>query len=167
MSSDEHIGTLDYIKNMKDLWPFAIFIILIYLIALFLISQSYTTEHIINTPVKSYPVRAKSAPNSTQSLKAISPRKEAIVAKIRQISQELDYKTPIVAIAIVESESRYNSQAVGDHGTSFGLAQIHLPAHPNVTKEQALDEDFAINFLIINLLKGRCRLWTTCPINSS
>jgi len=31
---------------------------------------------------------------------------------------------------------------------SFGLAQIHLPSHPTVTVEQALDPYFAVDFII-------------------
>lgn len=33
---------------------------------------------------------------------------------------------------------------------SWGIAQIHLPSHPNVTKEQALDPEFAIKFMSDN-----------------
>ena len=38
---------------------------------------------------------------------------------------------------------------------SWGLVQIHLPSHPTVTKEQALDPEFAIEFLAKNLGKVR------------
>ncbi|UPJ35842.1 hypothetical protein IVB45_02180 [Bradyrhizobium sp. 4] len=49
-------------------------------------------------------------------------------------------------------ESNFDPTAVGDHGKSFGAAQIYLPAHgPNsgryVTKEQALDGDFAVRYM--------------------
>lgn len=40
---------------------------------------------------------------------------------------------------IVWCESSWNKQAVGDHGTSLGLWQIHLPAHPTVTRECSFD----------------------------
>jgi hypothetical protein len=35
----------------------------------------------------------------------------------------------------------------GHREESFGLSQIHLPSHPNVTKAQALDIEFAIRFM--------------------
>jgi len=38
----------------------------------------------------------------------------------------------------------------GARELSFGIAQIHLPDHPDVTKEQALDPAFAINFMAKN-----------------
>lgn len=33
---------------------------------------------------------------------------------------------------------------------SYGLAQIHLPSHPNITAEQALNPYFAVDYLIKN-----------------
>lgn len=41
----------------------------------------------------------------------------------------------------------------GDREKSFGLVQIHLPDHPDVTREQAIDPAFAINFMAKNLGK--------------
>lgn len=52
---------------------------------------------------------------------------------------------------VMKCESSFNPNAVGDNGTSFGLSQIHLPAHPDITKEQALDEDFAIIYMAKNI----------------
>lgn len=36
----------------------------------------------------------------------------------------------------------------GDHGTSFGPFQIHLPAHPGVSSGQANDPTFAVNYML-------------------
>ncbi len=51
-------------------------------------------------------------------------------------------------------ESQYNpniqSQWFDQYGKqeeSYGLAQIHLPDHPEVTKAQAEDPDFALEFM--------------------
>jgi hypothetical protein len=49
---------------------------------------------------------------------------------------------------------------VGDREQSFGLVQIHLPAHPQVSKEQALDPEFAINFLAKSLQNGKGGMWS-------
>lgn len=65
---------------------------------------------------------------------------------------------------IIACESGYNPLAVGDGGNSFGLVQIHHPSHPNITKEQAYNPDFAISFLAENLSKGKARLWTCSRI---
>lgn len=61
---------------------------------------------------------------------------------------------------IINCESSRNPNAVGDRGNSFGLVQIHLPSHPSITKEQALDEEYAIDFLAKNLSEGKGYLWT-------
>jgi len=41
---------------------------------------------------------------------------------------------------------------------SWGLSQIHLPSHPTITKQQAQDADFAINFMAEHL--GRDVKWS-------
>jgi len=43
---------------------------------------------------------------------------------------------------------------------SWGLVQINLPHNPNVTKEQALDPKFAIEFLAKGLSQGHGKRWT-------
>lgn len=48
----------------------------------------------------------------------------------------------------------------GEQEKSFGLVAIHLPDHPNVTKEQATNVEFALNFLGENLAKGKGSMWT-------
>ena len=35
----------------------------------------------------------------------------------------------------------------GEQEDSWGISQIHLPSHPKVTQEQALDPEFSINFM--------------------
>jgi hypothetical protein len=37
---------------------------------------------------------------------------------------------------------------VGDGGTSFGPFQIHLPAHPGVTRSEAEDTNFAVKYML-------------------
>lgn len=65
----------------------------------------------------------------------------------------------------IQSNHRYSTYVpkgyqVGDREQSFGLVQIHLPAHPNITKEQAINPEFAIEFLAKNLKAGRASMWT-------
>lgn len=43
------------------------------------------------------------------------------------------------AVAIALAESGGDTNAVGDQGTSFGLWQIHLPAHPDISQQCAVD----------------------------
>ena len=57
----------------------------------------------------------------------------------------------------VQSRHRY---ADGTREQSFGLVQIHLPSHPYVTKEQANDPEFAIDFILDAWQSGQQRMWT-------
>ena len=44
-----------------------------------------------------------------------------------------------MAAAIAMAESGGDPGAVGDGGTSFGLWQVHVPAHPEYTAQELLD----------------------------
>jgi len=46
-------------------------------------------------------------------------------------------------LATAKCESSLRPEAIGDDGWSIGLFQIHLPSHPEVTKELALDPYWA------------------------
>lgn len=55
----------------------------------------------------------------------------------------------------IECESRFNNiQSTayknGVREESYGIAQIHLPSHPDVKKWEALDENFAIEWMAKN-----------------
>lgn len=66
--------------------------------------------------------------------------------------------TPL--IKTLKCESNFNSSAVGDHGTSFGVAQIHLPAHPDITKAEALDPLFAIDWAAHQFSLNHQSMWS-------
>lgn len=75
---------------------------------------------------------------------------------------------------VIWHESNYELNAKGDfydgQWNSFGLSQIHLPDHPNVSKEQATDPHFAIEFMAKNLKNGRGKMWTgyrLCILNET
>lgn len=53
-------------------------------------------------------------------------------------------------------------RADGTREKSFGLAQIHLPDHEDVTLEQAKDPDFALDFMATHLAAGRLWMWKNC-----
>ena len=48
----------------------------------------------------------------------------------------------------------------GEQEKSFGASQIHLPDHPNVTKEQAIDPYFAAEFMAKAFAQGKQSWWT-------
>ncbi|RJQ33857.1 hypothetical protein C4568_03590 [Candidatus Parcubacteria bacterium] len=43
---------------------------------------------------------------------------------------------------------------------SWGVSQIHLPSHPEITREQALDPEFAIAWMAEEWVKGNEWKWT-------
>lgn len=48
----------------------------------------------------------------------------------------------------------------GEREPSFGVSQIHRPSHPSVTYEQAIDPQFAIEFMAKAFAAGEQRMWT-------
>lgn len=50
-------------------------------------------------------------------------------------------------------------QPAGSYEKSYGIAQIHLPDNPEVTREQAIDPAFAVEFMAKKFAEGRQRMW--------
>lgn len=105
------------------------------------------------------------------SLRMPPTTKEAIKKRIDEVGKEKglsDEKIKEIKETIggvpgtgcPNGESTWNPNAIGDGGKSHGLVQIYLPAHPNITKEQAHDPEFAINFIIDEFKKGNEKKWT-------
>lgn len=69
---------------------------------------------------------------------------------------------PRVAVGIANAESQLNSEAIGDHNTSFGLYQIHLPAHKEITVQQAHDIIFSTEWSLNEMKQNGCKIWSTC-----
>jgi hypothetical protein len=42
---------------------------------------------------------------------------------------------------------------------SYGVAQIHLPDHPEITYEQAIDPEFSVAYMASEFSKGRAKQW--------
>lgn len=67
---------------------------------------------------------------------------------------------PKPLIDTLHCESNFDPAAIGDFGTSFGIAQIHLPAHAEVTKQEALDPLWSINWAAQMFAAGHANLWS-------
>lgn len=90
----------------------------------------------------------------------IAPRTCQIVEEcIMYYSDKYDVSASLMA-KVIYCESRNNPNAIGDNGTSFGLSQIHLPAHPEVTIEQATNIPFAVEFMAKAFSHGDEWMWT-------
>lgn len=48
----------------------------------------------------------------------------------------------------------------GTREQSYGLVQINLPSHPDVTYDEATDVDFSINFMAKQFAKGNQKIWS-------
>lgn len=53
-----------------------------------------------------------------------------------------------------------NWGTVGAREDSWGPAQIHLPDNPSVSREQASDPDFALNFMAKAISEGKAGKWS-------
>lgn len=89
-----------------------------------------------------------------------APEKNLTIREIISIEAREHNVSEEVMNKVINCESEYNPQAVGDQGHSYGLVQIHNLYHPEVTKAQALDPEFAIDFLATNLELGNGKLWS-------
>lgn len=93
---------------------------------------------------------------------------------IREVRQELQEKIALYIIAVAAErgvdgslawkvancESGFKHDAVGDQGKSWGVWQIHLPAHPTVTIEFATDPIKSTEWAMDNLEEGRWGMWS-------
>ncbi len=61
---------------------------------------------------------------------------------------------------VLTCESNLNPRAVGDNGTSYGIAQIHLSSHKDISKEEALNPDFAIRWTAQQFALNKQNMWT-------
>lgn len=80
-------------------------------------------------------------------------------ALITKYAAQYDVSAEVMT-KVVTCESYEDTQAIGDSGNSLGLVQIDILYHPEVTRAEAFDPDFALNFLASNLAKNRGYLWT-------
>lgn len=63
-------------------------------------------------------------------------------------------------LSTMKCESSLDPDAIGDHGTSYGIAQIHLPAHPDITVEEAEDVQFSSEFMAKEFSLGHASIWS-------
>jgi soluble lytic murein transglycosylase-like protein len=120
-----------------------------------LTSLSKTLEYTIT--YTAIPVQAQEIESSltkqVQSIKDHIKSRIGYYADLYEVSEE-------VMNVVVQCESNYDPNALGDKGASRGLTQINRPAHPNISDEQAFDIEFSLDFLAENLSKDKGRLWT-------
>lgn len=78
-------------------------------------------------------------------------------------ANQMAYKYNISASDLkrtIKGESGWKPTAIGDGGYSIGMCQIHLPSHPSVSREQALDPKFCLEWTAEKFSQGKARMWT-------
>lgn len=112
------------------------------------------------------------SPNTIAETPAPKPTAQELVVKY---SEEYDVSaTKMIAIMKCENENFdpfYQSELTykkgnrwklpaGSREQSYGLVQIHLPDHDDITYEQATDPDFSVQYLAKNLHNGHGGMWS-------
>ena len=126
----------------------------IILILVLLLSPSVADEYLYISEAK--PIEQVIQP-------PVSPQEAIPVPEILSLIYEkaaLYGASSTVMYEVVKGESGFQTCIPGDNHQSWGLVQIHLPSHPEITKEMACDPDFALDFLAKQLAQGNGRLWT-------
>ncbi len=84
------------------------------------------------------------------------------LAELRLLALGVGFPDPDVAAAVAMAESGGRPAAVGDNGTSFGLWQVHTPAHPEFNATMLLDPQYnARAALAISAGGTTWQPWTT------
>lgn len=105
-----------------------------------------------------------------------APKEVLIATKVdwtpERINQEIEKKAKEYGVsdrimkAVIKCESNGSTtiqsyhKKNGKREESYGLVQIHLPSHPNITHEQAIDPAFAIDFMANQFAQGNANLWS-------
>jgi peptidoglycan hydrolase-like protein with peptidoglycan-binding domain len=83
-------------------------------------------------------------------------------AELVTLTASIGFPDPALAAAVAMAESGGNPYAVGDGGTSFGLWQIHMPAHPEFDASKLLEPNYnAHAALLISKSGTDWTPWTT------
>lgn len=96
---------------------------------------------------------------------ALFPKPLTVDETIAMVAKKYGVQ-PTLMRSIIMCESSFNQNAVNDNPGveySVGLAQINLLAHTDITKDQALDPGFSIEFMGKHLANGKGQsMWVTC-----
>lgn len=98
--------------------------------------------------------------------------KDRILSAIHYYAEEYNVSATQM-IETIRCESNFNPNArslhvyksgnkwgLSGHEQSYGLSQIHLPSHPHITEQQALDPSFSIEFMAREFSNGNQGWWT-------
>lgn len=115
-------------------------------------------EHITVEPV------IEQAPIQEEKTQEVEEPKSGIIQKVYDVANKYGVSAEEM-IATINCESKFNNVQSyivnnGIREDSHGIVQIHLPSNPQVTKEQAYDIDFSLDFMAKSFSEGKQRLWS-------
>lgn len=126
-------------------------------------AQSLELPQPIKRPVaKVIPKKVQSTTITPKAshIAVLSLSKQSYITMIRRIGKEVGLKDVDRAIKIANCESGINPKAIGDHGWSYGIWQIYLKAHPNITKAQAQDPEWSTRWALTHMKQGHWNMWS-------
>lgn len=96
----------------------------------------------------------------TSYAQSLSQQQVAEIIATKAVEYGVD---PKLALYISWEESQWNPDAIGDHGESLGIWQIHMPAHGDIRPADASNTLWSTIWAMKQLEAGNCAIWTTCP----
>lgn len=85
------------------------------------------------------------------------PGKRWKKAQLVALAKRVGFVDPNMAAAIALAESLGDEHAIGDNSSSFGLWQIHVPAHPEYSRDELMDPEK--NAVAAYRISGGGRSW--------
>lgn len=83
------------------------------------------------------------------------------------VSRSVMHKVLLCESGLQSIQSKIpNKNGPNGRENSWGIAQIHLPSHPGITRKQAMDPDFAIKWTAKQFALGNQRMWS-CYVSLS
>ncbi len=97
-------------------------------------------------------------PHERQAAISVDYSKENIEKIIRVAARQYGVDEERM-LQVAKCESSLRPRVIGDDGNSIGLFQIHLPSHPEVTQEQALDPEWSSEWSAKKFQEGKQNIW--------
>lgn len=100
---------------------------------------------------------------TTTDIPSYAPPREKTISELID-EKALQYNVSASRLYfMIDCESSMNPKAFNPRGEySVGLSQINLEAHPHITREQAEQPEFAVDFMAENFSKGKYNMWYNC-----
>lgn len=96
---------------------------------------------------------------TTQAQAPTVPKQPTVEDVVRKFADQYHVSAERMLTTMI-CESGLNPGAIGDQGRSYGISQIFLPAHTEVSVEQAQDIYFSAEFMAREFSKNNEKIWT-------